>query len=123
MSIKKNIVLDQATDFTISLPLVDNNGDPINLSGYTANSVMRRWYTSNVFISFNTSINAIMGIITLGLDASISANSYPGRYVYDVTINNGIVTSRVYEGEIFITPAVTANTILTNVSNTVIVSN
>ena len=27
MSIKKNIVLDQAADFTVNLPLVDNNGE------------------------------------------------------------------------------------------------
>ena|SRR5271157_274289 len=114
MAKKLNLVLDQAADFTINLPLIDNNGDPINLTGYIANSAMRRWYTSNTFINFNTSINSNMGIITLELDSNISANLYPGRYVYDVNINNGTTTSRVFEGEVFITAAVTANTILTS---------
>ena len=120
MSKKLNFVLEQATDFIINLPMVDNNGDPINLTGYTANSAMRRCYSSNTFVDFNTSINGNTGTITLGLAANVSANLYPGRYVYDVNINNGTTTSRPYEGEVFITPAVTANTILTN---TILTSN
>jgi hypothetical protein len=114
MAKKLNLLLDQAADFSVNLSLTDSNGDPLNLNGYTANSAMRRWYTSNNFTNFNVSINNNTGVITLELDASVSANLYPGRYVYDVNINNGTTISRVFEGEVFITAAVTANTILTS---------
>ena len=114
MAKKINLIIDQAADFSVNLPLTDNNGDPLNLSGFTVNSGMRRWYTSNVIINFNTSINSNVGIITLELDASISANLHSGKYVYDVNLNNGTTISRVFEGEVLITPAVTANTILTS---------
>jgi hypothetical protein len=115
LSKKLNLVIDQATDFSVNLPpLVDINGDPLNLFGFTASSSMKKWYTSNTVTSFNISINNNAGIITLELNASVSANLYPGRYVYDVNLTNGITTSRVFEGEIFLTAAVTANTILTS---------
>lgn len=91
MAKKINLILDQAADFSIDLPLTDQNGDPLNLSGFTANSAMRRSYTSNTFIDFNVSVNSIGGIITLKLGASVSANLYPGRYVYDVNLNNGVI--------------------------------
>jgi hypothetical protein len=114
LSKKLNLTIDQAADFSVNLPLVDDNGDPLNLLGYTALSSMRKWYSSNTATNFNTSINSSAGIITLELDASVSANLYPGRYVYDVNLTNGITTSRVFEGEVFLTAAVTANTILTS---------
>ena len=114
MAKKLNLVLDQAADFSVNLNLTDLNGDPLNLTGFTANSAMRKWYTSNSAILFNTSINNDAGIITLELDAHISANLAPGKYVYDVNLSNGVTTSRVFEGEVFITAAVTANTILTS---------
>jgi hypothetical protein len=114
MATKANLLMDAASDFSATLTLIDQNGDPLNLTGFNATSAMRRWYTSSNAISFNVSINVNSGTITLELDASISADLYPGKYVYDVDLNNGVTTSRIVEGEIFLNPAVTANTILTS---------
>ncbi len=114
MTIKTNLVLDCASDFNTIFNLTDQNGDPINLSGYSAFSSMRRWYTSVNNIPFNTTINSIAGSITITMSANVSANLYPGRYVYDVEITNANTTLRVVEGTIFVTPAVTANTILSS---------
>jgi hypothetical protein len=116
MATKANLIIDQGTTFSTDLSLTDENGDALNLSGYTANSVIKKWYTSQTFTSFNTSINATSGVITLSLSANTSANLYSGRYVYDVDIiqtSTGAV-SRVVEGIVTVTPSVTAGVFSTN---------
>jgi hypothetical protein len=114
MAVKTNITIDQGATFSTTIFLKDDNGDPIDLNGYTSSAAMRRWYTSPTAIAFNTSINTTAGSITLEMDDTISANLYPGRYVYDASITDGITVSRVVEGIATLTPAVTANTILTS---------
>jgi len=111
MATKAHLVIDQGTTFSTDLNLTDSNGDPINLLGYYANSVMKKWYTSSTFIPFTTSINSLAGIITLSLDANTTASLTPGRYVYDVDVTeilDGVkVVSRVIEGYITVTPGAT----------------
>ena len=109
MATKANLVIDQGTTFSTDLTLTDQNGDPLNLNGYTATSQIRKWYTSSNSIFFVTTINANAAVITLSLTSNTTANMYPGRYVYDVDINNGTTVSRVVEGIITVTPAATGN--------------
>jgi hypothetical protein len=88
--------------------LTDDNGDMLQLAGYTANSQIRKWYTSvNAAATFTTSINASAGIITLSLTSSQTNNLVSGRYVYDVEIDNGTTISRIVEGIVTVTPQVT----------------
>ena len=90
MATKANLVIDQGSTYSTDLELTDENGDALNLSGYTANSQIRRWYTStNAAATFTTSINVASGTITLGLTANQTSNLTFGRYVYDVEITDG----------------------------------
>jgi hypothetical protein len=116
MATKANLVIDQGTTFSTDLSLQDKNGDPLSLGGFTANSVIKKWYTSQTSVPFNVSINTASGTITLELDASTSANLYAGRYVYDVDITETATgtVSRVVEGIITVTPSVTAGIFSTN---------
>jgi hypothetical protein len=108
MATKANLVIDQGTTFSTDLTLSDENGDPLSLSGYTANSQIRKWYTSNnISASFATAINVDDGVITLSLTANQSGSLTAGRYVYDVEINDGAQVSRIVEGIITVTPQVT----------------
>ena len=107
MSTKANLVIDQGTTFSTDLSLKDENGDPLILTGYTANSQIRKWYTSLNYVAFSTSINVESGTITLSLDANTTNNMNAGRYVYDVEINDGTTTSRIVEGIVTVTPQVT----------------
>ena len=107
MATKANLVIDQGATFSVDLDLTDENGDVINLSGYTANSQMRKWYTSTTSIPFTASINALAGVITLSLNATQTAAITAGRYVYDVEINNNDTVSRIIEGIVTVTPNVT----------------
>lgn len=108
MATKANLVIDQGSTFSTDLTLTDENGDPLTLSGYTANSQIRRWYTSsNVSAEFSTSIEVNTAVITLSLTANQTSNLVFGRYVYDVEISDGYEISRIVEGVVTVTPQVT----------------
>ena len=108
MATKANLVIDQGTTFTTDLTMTDEEGSPLNLTGYTANSQIRKWYTSsNATATFTTSINGNSGIITLSLTANQTGTMTAGRYVYDVEINDGAIISRIVEGIVTVTPQVT----------------
>ena len=108
MATKANLVIDQGSTFSSDLYLTDENGSPLILDGYSANSQVRKWYTSaNASASFTTFINVSSASINLTLSANQTSNLVAGRYVYDVEINNGSTVSRVVEGIITVTPQVT----------------
>lgn len=105
---KANIIINQGTTFSTTINLTDDNGDPINLTGYTGRSQMRKHYTSSNSQSFTVSLNSSEGIVTLALTASQTANLTAGRYVYDVeVISAANVVSRIVEGIVTVTPEVT----------------
>lgn len=107
MATKANIVIDQGATFSTDITLTDENGDSLLLSGFTANSQIRKWYTSsNPAATFTTSINVDSGVITLSLTANQTSNIVAGRYVYDVELH-GDTTSRIVEGIVTVTPQVT----------------
>lgn len=108
MATKANLVIDQGTSFSTTLTLTDDNGDLINLNGYTANSQLRKWYTSTTHTDFTTSINTTSATITLSLNANQTSNLIAGRYVYDVEITSSTDTVlRIVEGIVTVTPEVT----------------
>jgi len=107
MATKANLVIDQGATFSADLSLTDDNGDVMNLNGYTANSQMRKWYTSSNSVAFTTDINVTAGSITLSLTATQTSNLVAGRYVYDVEVTENGVISRVVEGIVTVTPNAT----------------
>jgi hypothetical protein len=106
MAAKTNIVIDQGTDFNSSFTFTDEADDPIDFSIYTANSQLRKTYTSSTSYTFQTSL-ANNGIITLSMNAATTSNLSPGRYVYDLEVEASGVRSRLVEGVVTVTPQVT----------------
>jgi len=85
MSAQNNLTLDQGTDFTYNINLIDSAGVAVDISNFTANAQLRTSYTS-----YTTST----------LKAS--------RYLYDlILISNNNITSRLMEGTITVNPEVT----------------
>ena len=106
MALKTNITIDQGTTFTYTFAVTDTNGDPVDLSGYTANSQMRKSYSSSNATTFTCATST--GAVVISLTANQTANVVAGRYVYDVELTsaNGAVTRHV-EGIVTVTPQVT----------------
>lgn len=109
MATKANLVIDQGTTFSVTLDLTDDNGDILSLGGFTANSQLRKWYTSSNSTAFETSINTASGQISLTLTSQQTEALAAGRYVYDVELTDSAsnAVSRVVEGIVTVTPQVT----------------
>lgn len=106
MAVKTNIVIDQGTDFNSSFTFTDESDEPIDFSIYTANSQLRKTYTSSTSYTFQTSLTN-NGIIILSMNAATTSNLSPGRYVYDLEVEASGVRSRLVEGIVTVTPQVT----------------
>ena len=108
MAVISNLVVDQGTSFSVIIGYDDLAGNPIDLTGYTARSQMRKSYYSSNAISFSANVtSAINGEITLSLTAAESANVKAGRYLYDVEITSGNTVVRVVEGIVTVMPEIT----------------
>lgn len=108
MAIKANITIDQGSDFSTEIDVLDDAGDVVDLTGYTGAAQMRKHYTSSTSTAFNVSINASGGTVTLSMNAATSANVTAGRYVYDCELTSSSNTvSRLVEGIVTVTPQVT----------------
>jgi len=108
MAIKANLQIDQGTDFSTEIDVLDENGDVVDLTGYSGAAQMRKHYTSSTSTAFNVAINASGGTVTLSMNAATSANVTAGRYVYDCELTSSSNTvSRLVEGIVTVTPQVT----------------
>lgn len=107
----QDLFLNQNETFTTSLTLDDVNGIAYNLTGFTVKSQAKKsYYSDTIALDFNASISdANNGVITLSANAATTSNVSAGKLVYDVIMTQsetGTVT-RVLEGQIFVSPAVT----------------
>ena len=97
MATKANISIDQGSTFNTIVSLTDDNGNPLDLTGYTGQAKMRVTYSSVNSTSFGVALSN--GQITLSLDANTTSSLTRPRYLYDVLLTDihGNVT-RVLEG-------------------------
>ena len=47
MAARADIVIDQGTTFSTVVTVTDDNGSVVNLTGYTANAMVRKHHTSS----------------------------------------------------------------------------
>ena len=109
MATVANIFIDQGSDYSNIVTVTASNGQPLNLTGFTVASQMRKSFSSSTAYNFNASIlSASLGRVRLQLSAAQSEAIPPGRYLYDVevTSSNG-AKSRVVEGIATVTPQIT----------------
>lgn len=104
----QNLYIDQGTTFSLSIIVSDQNGDPKDLTDYTAAAQMRRSYYTNTAIDFTADVTLPDdGEVTISLTAEETTAIKAGRYVYDIEISSDSETIRVLEGIIVINPEVT----------------
>lgn len=107
MANKVNIVIDQGTTFNTTYIIHNNNDEPIDFTTYTANSQMRKSYSSSNSFVFGVSLSS-NGEVGLSMSANTTASITAGRYVYDVEVEDASGSrSRIVEGIVTVTPQVT----------------
>lgn len=109
MALKANIVIDQGTSFETTIDVTDEDGNIVNLTGYTGAAQMRKHYTSSAQTSFTVAIANTTGQVTLSLNAATSNTITAGRYVYDLELTETAtsIVTRLVEGIVTVTPGVT----------------
>lgn len=113
MASEVNFTLDQGSTFTQTLIYKDSEGNPVDLTNYTARSKARASLESNVIIWNLTNGNGITlggatGEITLTISAADTADYEPGAvYVYDLELINGTTITRLIQGQVTVSGEVT----------------
>ena len=107
----ENIVIYQGATFTRNITLNDANNQPLNVVGYSANASMKidpyandAHSTLAVPVLFNVLLSN--GNLQMTMNASDTADVFPGYYWYDVIIWNGTSTYRIGDGLAQVFPAI-----------------
>tara|TARA_R100001377_G_scaffold44329_1_gene25246 strand:+ start:1200 stop:1532 length:333 start_codon:yes stop_codon:yes gene_type:complete len=109
MATRSDMIIDQGSTFSTVVTVTDTDGSVVNLTGYTANSQIRKHATSSgATATFGISNGGTNGQLTLSLAHANTSAITAGRYVYDVEVTSGAnVRSRVVEGIVTVTPEIT----------------
>jgi hypothetical protein len=109
MATVSNLFVDAGTDYSTIITVAATNGQPLNLTGYSVASQMRKSYSSSTVYNFTTSLyNAAQGKVRLQLNNTQSSAIPAGRWLYDVEITSPSGTkTRVIEGIVTVTPEIT----------------
>ena len=102
-----NVFVDQGSDYTLTLTVEDDSGNATDLTGYTVEAYFQKWVGANKVYKFTPTVtDAAAGKLQKNLLGSVSDDISPGRYNYDVVINNSTydITRRVIQGQLTLSP-------------------
>ena len=104
-----NIVIDVGADFNQTFNLEGSNNAPLDLTGYTGASIMKKHPSSlSTTATFAVSFpNRFQGQVKISLGSTITNGLKAGRYSYDLLLNDGATKTRVVEGSALVTAGVT----------------
>ena len=104
-----NIIIDAGADFNQIFTLEGSNNSALNLTGYSATAKMKKHPASlNDTATFSVSIvNAQLGQLKISLGSATTKDIKPGRYSYDILLNDGSIKTRIVSGSAIVTAGVT----------------
>ena len=104
-----NFYIDTGSTFGAVISVKGSDGLPLNLTGFSVASYIRKSYASATHINFNAEIYSISGgQVRISLTDEQSTTIKPGRYMYDIEVESPIGERlRVSEGIIIFTPQIT----------------
>lgn len=103
-----NLVLEQGVDFQATFTIRNTNNAPLNLTGYTGISSIRKHPTSSTAYPLTlTFLDRINGKIAVSMGYTATDAIDGGRYVYDVIlISPNSYRTRAVQGNVLVTPGV-----------------
>jgi hypothetical protein len=108
-AVNTNLTIEQGSDYEIDLTITNDDGTPLNLTGYTADSKIRKHYGSSTTESFSiTFVDRLAGEINLSMGSTTTSSLVEGRYVYDIVLTSPQnFKTRVIQGNVLVNPGVT----------------
>jgi hypothetical protein len=107
-----NITIPVGADFSQTFILENTSDQILNLTDYTAASLLKKHpESSKVAATFDVIFPAARstGQIKISLGSSITSRLKPGRYCYDILVNDGDEITRIVEGSALVTAGVTTS--------------
>jgi hypothetical protein len=103
-----NLVLEQGVDFQATFTIRNTNNAPLNLTGYTGISSIRKHPTSSTAYPLTLSfVDRLNGKISVSMGFTATDAIEGGRYVYDVIlISPNSYRTRAVQGNVLVTPGV-----------------
>lgn len=104
-----NYTLDKGTDFETELNLTEDDGSPLNLTGYTGSAKIRKYPTSPRYKAFTiTFISREQGRVKISLSSTQTSGLDAGRNYYDMFLTDTTGKVRkVIEGNIIVNESAT----------------
>lgn len=105
-----NLLIEGGSTFSTIIALTNSDGTPMDLSGMIGSAKMRKSYywAGNVYpLTVIIDAPSTAGRIILSASASETSTFSPGRYYYDLEIENGGIVTRVIEGIVEVRPNAT----------------
>ncbi len=92
-----DITIYKGDYFQLPIVIKDSTGTPMNLTGYTAKSVLKTGYDDPGGVSFTCTItDAVNGAVTLFLSSSVTTTLLAGTYIYDFQLTSSLNETRTY---------------------------
>lgn len=107
-----NLLIEQGATFTLSLVWKDSEGDPVDLTGYSARMQVRPSVTSeDVLLSLTDQDGIVLGgdgsiVVQASATQTAAISSKRGAYDLELEDQDGTVT-RLLQGVVTISPEVT----------------
>ena len=103
-----NLTVEQGTDFEITITVRNKNNAPLNLTGYSATSEMKKHHVATTAYPFTvTFVDRSNGRIALSMTNTVTDTLREGRYVYDIMlISPNSLKTRVIQGTVLVSPGV-----------------
>lgn len=109
MATVTNLYVDQGSFYRTYVTVTSTAGTPLDLTGFTVASQMRKSYQTTTAYDFTTSIsNPIQGRVRIELSSEQSRLIPAGKYLYDLEVTSPTgEKTRVVEGIVLINPEIT----------------
>jgi hypothetical protein len=109
MASEYNLYIDQGVTFSNSITISDDYGNPVDLTGATLASQVRKSFISTTAWLFTITVtDPTNGVVVLSMTADQTGSMKPGRYVYDAQYTDSVGnTVRFLKGIVTIFPAAT----------------
>ena len=103
VAIPNSVIIDQGADFYLNVTWLDPNGNPYNLTGYTATFTLRQDFGKPIIWTLTESSGLTLGgsAGTIVIHATSAQTSQPeGSYVAELMVANGSVKTSLIKGHI-----------------------
>lgn len=108
-AININLIMEQGADYEVDFTIRNDDGSALNLTGYTAESVVKKHSSSTTSYPFSvTFVDRTAGEISVSMASTTTGTMSEGRYMYDVVLTSpSSAKSRVIQGNVLVNPGVT----------------